>query len=92
MIINGDPLGDFLQDLIMNGFTKEELIEIAEYCNWQPCNTAHSDFRRNLRIKIQFMIDNYCGHDEEGGEIEIFVDTCKKCDAYLLSDKHYENQ
>jgi hypothetical protein len=43
----------------MNDFTKEELIEIAEYCNWEPHDTGHSDFRRNLRMKLQSMIDNY---------------------------------
>lgn len=49
----------------MNYFTKEELIEIAEYCNWEAHDTGHSDFRRNLRIKIQSMIDSYdeyCNH------------------------------
>lgn len=42
----------------MNDFTKEELIEIAEYCNWASDDTGHSDFRRNLRVKIETMIDN----------------------------------
>jgi hypothetical protein len=46
----------------MNDFTKEDLIEIYEYCNWNKYDTSHSDFRRNLRNKIKSMIDNYCDH------------------------------
>jgi hypothetical protein len=43
----------------MNDFTKDELIEIAEYCNWEPLSLGHSDFRKNLWLKLQYMIDNY---------------------------------
>lgn len=41
----------------MNDFTKEELIEILEYCNWQPPGLGFSDFRVNLWKKIDSMID-----------------------------------
>lgn len=62
----------------MNDFTKEELIEIIEYCNWKPPAPGHSDFRQNIWRKLEVLIDNYCDH--------IYADnftpgklTCIKC-------------
>lgn len=46
----------------MNDFTKEELIEIKEYCNWEPPAPGHSDFRQNIWRKLEALIDNYCEH------------------------------
>lgn len=43
----------------MNDFTKEELIEIRDYCNWDQYDFAHSDFIRNLRLKIDAMIESF---------------------------------
>ncbi len=48
----------------MNHFTKEELFEILDYCNWDPPALGHSDFRKNLWIKIKSMIDKYYEHEE----------------------------
>lgn len=44
----------------MNDFTKEELIEIVDYLNWEPDSVGFSDFRKHIYKKIQSMIDNYC--------------------------------
>lgn len=48
--------------MLSNDFTKEELIEISEYCNAWESGVGMSDFRTNLWHKIQSMIDNYCEH------------------------------
>lgn len=71
----------------MNDFTKDELIEIIDYCNWEPPAPGHSDFRQNIWLKLQSMIDNYCEHDNECqhdwevgfGSIHSPVTYCKKC-------------
>ena len=68
----------------MNEFTKEELGIIA-------CNLCVNPKTVNILIKLESMIDNYCEHNAEGGEVEIFVDTCSKCSAYILREKHYDN-
>lgn len=46
----------------MNDFTKEELIEMRDYCNWEYPSIGHSDFRQNLWLKLQSLINNYCEH------------------------------
>ena len=75
----------------MNEFTKEELESILNwgdvYCEFGASwmYKAH----KPLMDKLQSMIDNYCDH-ECNGEKEIFVDTCKKCNAYLLRESYYE--
>lgn len=65
----------------MNEFTKDELIIIKKCLEYR--GTA------KLVKKTQSIIENYCEH-ECNGEIEIFVDTCSKCNAYLLRDEYLE--
>ena len=38
-----------------------------------------------LDEKLCSMINNYCEHDTIGGEIDLFIDTCSKCNAFILS-------
>ena len=75
----------------MNYFTKDELGEL-EFILGQWCypkgNYPNSE---TILKKIQSMLDNYCEH-ECNGEAEIFIDTCRKCNAYLLRDSHNDNQ
>jgi hypothetical protein len=67
----------------MNDFTKEELEELVMW-------SKHlAGYNPALLNKIQSLIDNYCDH-EDGGEIEIFVDVCRKCNAYLLRERHFD--
>lgn len=74
----------------MKDFTKEELESIhldMTYNILKEKNVAPSYIE--LHNKIERMIENYCEH-ECNGEVEIFVDTCKKCNAYLLREKYHE--
>ncbi len=67
----------------MNDFTKEELqiiVDCVKGFAWD-CE-ANIDTTCKLKAKIQSMIDNYCEHIH-GGEAEIFVDVCNKCDSLL---------
>lgn len=78
----------------MNDFTREQLQIILLDMNAYIYRTrtailAESPSHKALRDKIESMIDNYCNH-ECNGETEIFVDTCRKCNAYLLRESHYE--
>ncbi len=74
----------------MNDFTKEELERILEGVTWWL--DGDSDLYSEVLInKIQSMIDNYCEH-ECNGEIEIFVDTCLKCNCYLLRELKNDNK
>jgi hypothetical protein len=43
-------------------FTKEELTQIRDCCNWELVGLGMSDFNQNLWLKINRMIDNYCEH------------------------------
>ncbi len=70
----------------MNDFTKEEL---------NILRAAMGEilfFPETKRVinKIQSLIDNYCEH-ECNGEVETFIDTCRKCNAYLLRESHHDN-
>ena len=76
----------------MNDFTKEELEELRRCCNWViNCKDTHyTSITYALPEKLQSMIDNYCEHNSEGGECEIFVDTCSNCNQFMLRETHYE--
>ncbi len=77
----------------MNDFTKTELQNIylmACYYASNPINQKESQVL--LMNKIQAMIKNYCEHDDHGGEVEIFIDTCKKCDAYVLREQKWRER
>jgi hypothetical protein len=66
----------------MIDFTKEELIEILDYCGaWEPPGLGMSDFRTNLYNKIQSMIDNYCDHEIAQSGVTGFdcLYPCRKC-------------
>lgn len=79
----------------MNEFTKKELETIIDAFNFiygAPSWRTIEGWDDELQDKIQSMIDNYCEHNESGGEVEIFVDTCSKCNAYLLREFHYDNE
>lgn len=40
-------------------FTKEELIELSDYCNaWEPPGLYMSDFRVDIWNKIQYLIEH----------------------------------
>lgn len=76
----------------MNDFTKEELYDLQSWGDAYTAFDIENDIYKMhepLLTKIQSMIDNYCEH-ECNGEVEIFIDTCKKCNAYLLRETHYE--
>lgn len=69
---------------VMNYFTKEEL-EHLRYCVVTDIDIQeyHIDSKPNLLAsKIQWMIDNYCDHEEmefmEQKDHEMLL-TCKKC-------------
>lgn len=78
MIINGDPLGDFLQDLIMNGFTKEDLqyiydgLGMLSKLGWEKSDLTFCK-------KIAGMIDDYCDHKDNHNCYERLA-VCSKCD------------
>jgi hypothetical protein len=76
---------------MMNEFTKEELNDLWCGLGWLIEARAYHKHKPiyDLRQKIQSMIDNYCEH-EDGGEIDIFVDVCRKCNAYLLRERHFD--
>lgn len=67
----------------MNDFTKEELQELLVL-------SYNDKISYTLYEKIQYMVSNYCVHNNCGGEIEIFVDTCSKCNAYILRNFYNE--
>ncbi len=73
----------------MNDFTKEELMELWENCDVERLQCGIDNYSV-LMNKLQSMIDNYCEHDSSGGEVEDFVDTCSKCNAFILRNSHYE--
>lgn len=77
----------------MNDFTKEELqiihLDMTTYIRINRILTE-SPSHKSLRDKIESMIDDYCEH-ECNGEVEIFIDTCCKCKAYLLREAYHDN-
>lgn len=75
----------------MNEFTKQELEDIRDCIDYAyRSNPISPRISLTLRNKIQSMIENYCAHDSNGGECEIFLDTCSKCNAFMLRETHYE--
>lgn len=72
----------------MNDLTKHELIMIGQLTRREYI-LNNETLWVGIIDKIQSMIDNYCDH-ECNGETEIFVDTCKRCNAYLLRESYYE--
>lgn len=49
----------------MLNFTKEELIELSDYCNaWQPPGLGMSDFRVGIWNKIQYLIEHIERHEK----------------------------
>ena len=70
----------------MNDFTKEELKETL-YCisHYQSCQWSKHELMK-IEKKLQSLIDNYCEHSY-GGEAEVFVDICSKCDALMSRNK-----
>ncbi len=68
---------------MMNDFTKEELAIIY-------CNLCVNPKTKDILIKLQSMIDNYCEHHErvstsdENGNLLI---QCGRCDAVLWHEK-----
>lgn len=75
----------FLEQIInMNNFTKEELMNILYSLEhlYEPTFDLSKIYL--LRNKVESMIDNYCEHDDSGGEVDIFVYTCSNCNAFLL--------
>ena len=80
----------------MNDFTKEELNMMADGIVLLKikCNMSDNIFKQlnGLDEKLCSMINNYCEHDTIGGEIDLFIDTCSKCNAFMLRNTHYENQ
>ena len=69
-----------------NDFTKEELENILTCVNAISYNNEASSLTlKSSQDKIQSLIDNYCEHDTIGGEIDLFIDTCSKCNAFILS-------
>lgn len=75
----------------MNDFTKEELEELWFFTELHK-NKYRLKYPQELLKKLQSMIDNYCDHSISGGEVEIFVDTCHKCDVYILRETHHDEQ
>lgn len=49
----------------MNDFTREELLEISDYCNAWESGIGMSDFRMNLWHKIRYLFDSYCKHESD---------------------------
>lgn len=80
----------------MNDFTKDELQLIHDGLSYAAGASMETggmlkDILYPVAKKIQSLIDNYCEH-ECNGEVEIFVDTCSKCSAYLLREPFHDNQ
>lgn len=77
----------------MNDFTKAELLDICFLLqDWYRHEDKEGKAPHDkLFRKIQSMIDNYCEH-ECNGEVEIFVDTCSKCNDYMLREVKHDNQ
>lgn len=71
---------------MVNDFTKEELQDILETYQYID-ETEGSELELRILKKLKSMIENYCEHKTHGGEIDIFVDVCKDCDALLLRNK-----
>ena len=76
----------------MNDFTKEELqiilLDMHTYIIKTPL-LKESPTHKDLRNKVEEMIDNYCEHHDKG-EVDIFVDICGKCNAYMLREMYHE--
>ena len=75
----------------MNDFTKEELELIHDGLAYAAGSSMETggmmkDILYPVAKKIKFMINNYCDHNNHGGESEIFVDTCAKCNKYILRE------
>ena len=75
----------------MNDFTKEELkiilLDMDTYVEWTS-SLRESDSHRELRDKIQSMIDNYCEHhnDEKFNALPELggIKMCKKCQGFYV--------
>ncbi len=50
-------------DVLMNDFTKEELEELMSGLNWIIDRGQQSNITILARIKIHYMIENYCSHE-----------------------------
>jgi hypothetical protein len=76
----------------MNDFTKTDLTEIYRCLKYMTNGetTPYSCHTISLIKRVRTMIESYCEH-ECNGEVEIFVDTCRKCNAYLLREPHHED-
>jgi hypothetical protein len=68
----------------MNDFTKEDLLIIyLDMCTYveQKKILKESHTHKELRLKVQSMIDNYCEHDFQA--LTSFRDICSKCGEIL---------
>lgn len=76
-------------------FTKEELIEIHDYCNWEPPAIGMSKFRENIWLKIQSMIDSYCAHNWltflNDSNRESFIEKCLRCHKLRFTNENHKN-
>lgn len=74
----------------MNDFTKEELEEIEDgliLSLQQPhCDSTWANSVRDLRKKIQSMIDNYCEHESDGYTYYKGGDRCTDFLVYACND------
>lgn len=67
----------------MNDFTKEELENLREACNFFPRDSFyHGEHVTDLRDKLRSMIDNYCEHEWENTCCACNFDRiyCHKCE------------
>lgn len=67
----------------MNEFTKEELKEIGRSLVAYYCDPIH-EVNRELIIKIAYMTENYCDHEEREYYADVAVGECKKCHIVIL--------
>lgn len=69
-------------NLTMNHFTKEELEELRKCFCLSEQMYGHTEDRKNVRLKLNLMIDKYCEHQLY--ECDHFnFKVCSKCDTVI---------
>ena len=70
----------------MNDFTKQELEELMSGLDWIIDRSQQSDITFQARIKLQYLIENYCQHESDvishwDNDPSKFY-RCKKCGEF----------
>lgn len=72
----------------MTDFTKDELKNLIRSVEYEKDNHSWRERNVDLIIKLQYLIDNYCEHENDARfnalPVRQSVKWCKKCERFYL--------